>query len=186
MLPSNGANKNGMFRVCRNMPRLLRDIILLVIAVFIIIAVLMASGPDETMERVMKVPDYFRGQLLPKATFNGAKNERQTVVVAAFKHAWKGYKQYAWGHDNLRPDSMRPDDWFGLGMTIVDSISTMIIMDLREEYEESREWVANELHLDVNRRVSLFEVTIRVLGGLLSAYHMSGDAMFLKKSVSNK
>lgn len=173
-----------MYRCWKNMPRLLRDIILLVVAVFIIIILLMASGPDDTIERVMNVPKYFRGQLLQPITFSGPKNERQTAVVEAFKHAWKGYRTYAWGHDNLRPDSMQPDDWFGLGMTIIDSLSTMIIMDLKDEFEEAREWVKNEFHVNVDKTVSLFEVTIRVLGGLLSAYHLSGDVMFLKKSVS--
>lgn len=52
------------------------------------------------------------------------------------------------------------------------------------EYEEAREWVEKNLHFDVNRDVNLFEVTIRVLGGLLSIYHLSGDKMFLKKAVS--
>lgn len=32
--------------------------------------------------------------------------------------------------------------------------------------------------------VNLFESTIRILGGLLSAFHLSGDILFLKKAVS--
>ncbi|MHC5848315.1 glycoside hydrolase family 47 protein, partial [Streptococcus pyogenes] len=34
-----------------------------------------------------------------------------------------------------------------------------------------------------NRDVNLFEVTIRILGGLLATYHLSGDQMFLEKSI---
>lgn len=64
--------------------------------------------------------------------FKGPQNDRQRAVVAAFKHAWKGYKQFAWGHDNLRPISMGSSDWFGLGLTIVDSLDTIYIMDLQE------------------------------------------------------
>lgn len=52
------------------------------------------------------------------------------------------------------------------------------------EFEEARNWVDKHLHFDVNRDVNLFEVTIRVLGGLLSIYHLSGDRMFLNKAVS--
>ena len=37
--------------------------------------------------------------------FRGPTNQRQKAVVDAFKHAWKGYKTYAWGHDHLRPIS---------------------------------------------------------------------------------
>lgn len=39
------------------------------------------------------------------------------------------------------------------------------------------------LKFDKNVEVNLFEVTIRVLGGLLSTYHLSGDKMFLTKAV---
>jgi hypothetical protein len=51
------------------------------------------------------------------------------------------------------------------------------------EFAEAREWVRNSLHFDGNRDVNLFEVTIRVLGSLLSSYHLSGDKMFLDKAV---
>jgi len=51
-------------------------------------------------------------------------------VVAAFKHSWAGYKKYAWGHDNLKPISQYSHEWFGLGLTIVDSLDTMYIMGL--------------------------------------------------------
>jgi len=52
------------------------------------------------------------------------------------------------------------------------------------EFAEARDWVDTSLHFDVNRDVNLFEVTIRVLGSLLSSYHLSGDKMFLDKAVS--
>lgn len=142
--------------------------------------------------------------------FKGPTNDRQRAVVAAARHAWNGYKEFAWGHDNLKPISMGSHDWFGLGLTIVDSLDTLYIMDMQEgdlcgrmedndfhldpptkssistfstEYEEARNWVEHYLKFDVNRDMNLFEVTIRVLGGLLSAYHLSGDKMFLTKSV---
>ena len=52
------------------------------------------------------------------------------------------------------------------------------------EFAEARDWVDTSLHFDVNRDVNLFEITIRVLGSLLSSYHLSGDKMFLDKAVS--
>ncbi|XP_067616779.1 endoplasmic reticulum mannosyl-oligosaccharide 1,2-alpha-mannosidase [Eurosta solidaginis] len=121
--------------------------------------------------------------LAKKQHFHGATNERQSAVVAAFKHSWNGYKKYAWGHDNLKPLTQGSHDWFGLGLTIVDSLDTMYIMGLEDEFSEGREWVSNFLTFDINRDVNLFEVTIRVLGGLLSSYHLSGDKMFLSKSI---
>lgn len=64
--------------------------------------------------------------------FAGSSGERQSAVVKAFLHAWKGYRNYAWGHDHLKPISKSYQNWFGLGLTIVDSLDTMYIMRLKE------------------------------------------------------
>jgi hypothetical protein len=44
-----------------------------------------------------------------------------------FLHCWKSYSQFAWGQDELRPQSQTGFNWLGngLGATIVDSLSTM-------------------------------------------------------------
>jgi hypothetical protein len=44
-----------------------------------------------------------------------------------FLHCWKSYSQFAWGQDELRPQSQAGFNWLGngLGATIVDSLSTM-------------------------------------------------------------
>lgn len=63
--------------------------------------------------------------------FSGATTERQKAVVSAMQHAWKGYKKFAWGHDHLKPISGAYHDWFHLGLTIVDSIDTLYIMNLK-------------------------------------------------------
>ena len=55
---------------------------------------------------------------------------------------------------------------------------------LSTEFLEAKMWVEKNLVFTSNRDVNLFEVTIRVLGGLLSAYHLSGDKVFLNKAVS--
>ncbi|ODN06102.1 Endoplasmic reticulum mannosyl-oligosaccharide 1,2-alpha-mannosidase [Orchesella cincta] len=120
--------------------------------------------------------DYHRLKL------DGPKNQRQQEVVNAFLHAWKGYKTFAWGQDHLRPISKTGQDWFGLALTLIDSLDTMYIMGLQKEYFEARDWVDNSLSFDLNRNVNLFETTIRVMGGLLSAYHLSGDEMFRHKA----
>jgi len=52
------------------------------------------------------------------------------------------------------------------------------------EFSEAREWIEKSLTFDISRDVNLFECTIRVLGGLLSAYHLSQDSLFLTKAVS--
>ncbi|KAL1924216.1 uncharacterized protein VTP21DRAFT_7251 [Calcarisporiella thermophila] len=110
---------------------------------------------------------------------------RRDAVRNAFRHAYNGYRKYAFGHDELKPVSNKPaDPRNGFGATIVDSLDTMYIMGLEEEFKEAREFVAK---LDWNKytdpMVQVFETTIRYLGGLLSAYDMSGDRVFLDKAV---
>ncbi|XP_022046700.2 endoplasmic reticulum mannosyl-oligosaccharide 1,2-alpha-mannosidase isoform X1 [Acanthochromis polyacanthus] len=108
--------------------------------------------------------------------------DRLEAVRDAFRHAWKGYKDHAWGHDELKPISKSFSEWFGLGLTLIDSLDTMWIMGLKEEFAEGRNWVEKELSFNKNVDVNLFETTIRVLGGLLSCYHLSGDQLFLEKA----
>lgn len=232
-----------------------------------------------------------------------ALNKRQLAVIEAFRHAWKGYKEFAWGHDELKPISKSFNEWFGLGLTLIDALDTMWILGLKAglcfacrfprpsfhnqgnleevagrapppffslglrpptknhplseaavseerepnieqikeehpklrnslsarttepgqglgflsqsrqgleadtwasfsfpawekwaqasglpfpnaEFKEAREWVAKELDFKKDVDVNLFESAIRILGGLLSTYHLSGDSLFLEKAVS--
>ncbi|XP_064420479.1 mannosidase, alpha, class 1B, member 1b [Latimeria chalumnae] len=112
----------------------------------------------------------------------GVVNERQKAVIEAFQHAWKGYKDFAWGHDELKPISKSYSEWFGLGLTLLDALDTLWILGLTEEFEEAKKWVVNELSFDKNVDVNLFESTIRIVGGLLSTYHLTGDSIFLEKA----
>ncbi|XP_034064248.1 mannosidase, alpha, class 1B, member 1b isoform X2 [Gymnodraco acuticeps] len=117
---------------------------------------------------------------------SGSSNQSEAslleAVKDAFRHAWQGYKDFAWGHDELRPLSKSYSEWFGLGLTLIDALDTMWILGLKEEFEEARTWVATELTFNKNVDVNLFESTIRILGGLLSTYHLTGDTMFLDKA----
>lgn len=57
---------------------------------------------------------------------------RMEAVREAFRHAWKGYKDFAWGHDELRPISKTYSEWFGLGLTLIDALDTMWILGLKQ------------------------------------------------------
>ncbi|XP_072967314.1 mannosyl-oligosaccharide 1,2-alpha-mannosidase MNS1-like [Typha angustifolia] len=110
-------------------------------------------------------------------------NERREKVKEAMIHAWSSYKKYAWGQDELQPQSRSGINSFGgLGATLVDSLDTLYIMGLHDEFQEAREWVADSLDFNKDYEASVFETTIRVVGGLLSAYDLSGDAIFLEKA----
>ncbi|CAL4093322.1 unnamed protein product, partial [Meganyctiphanes norvegica] len=122
-------------------------------------------------------------QIAPPPGLPHKPTVKQEAIVGAMKHSWKGYKTYAWGHDHLKPVTGSRNDWLRLGLTLIDALDTLWIMDLKEEFNEAREWVAWQLNFDINQDVNLFETTIRVLGGLLSTYHLSKDHIFLDKAI---
>lgn len=61
----------------------------------------------------------------------------------------------------------------GLGWTIIDSLDTMILMNLTAPLVDARKWLQRSLTWDQDQDVNTFETTIRILGGLLSAHYLS-------------
>ena len=101
------------------------------------------------------------------------------------KHAWSGYQKHAFGFDELRPVTKGKDNSFGgIGATIIDSLDTLYIMNFTSEFETAKNWIEKEFDkkLSASGYTSGFECTIRVLGGFLSAYYLSGEMVFLKKA----
>ena len=109
------------------------------------------------------------------------KKEYSEKVKQAFKHAWQAYKQYAWGQDQPKPLSKTFRNWYGesLLMTPVDAFDTMVLMGLKEESEEAKKLIFEKLNINKNISVQTFEIVIRLLGGLISAYQLDGDKRFL-------
>src|SRR2546429_8100353 len=103
-------------------------------------------------------------------------------VRTEFLHAWNNYERYAWGHDALRPLSKTPHDWYGqsLQMTPVDALDTLILMKLDAEAAKAKALIVNDLSFDRDIYVKNFEITIRLLGGLLSSYQLTGDKRLLQ------
>jgi hypothetical protein len=118
-----------------------------------------------------------------KAARENASNAQMAEhVKQEFLHAWNGYKEYAWGHDELRPLSKGYRDWYAssLYMTPVDALDTMVLMGLKKEAAEDRELIDKNLSFDKDISVKNFEITIRMLGGLLSSYQLTGDKRLLE------
>ena len=109
------------------------------------------------------------------------KQKLANEVKAEFLHAWNGYKKYAWGHDDLKPLSKSYHDWYPqpLLMTPVDSLDTMIIMGMKQEADATRRHIVENLSFDKDISVQNFEITIRLLGGLLTNYQLTGDKRLL-------
>lgn len=109
------------------------------------------------------------------------KKQLAEQVKSEFLHAWNGYKKYAWGHDDLKPLSKSYKDWYGqtLLMTPVDSLDTLILLGFKQEADTTRQLITENLSFDKDIYVQNFEITIRLLGGLLSSYQMTGDKKLL-------
>ncbi len=122
-------------------------------------------------------------------------------VRAEMVHAWRGYERYAWGHDELRPVSRTTRDWYAepLLMTPVDALDTLLLMGLDDEAAKARALIVERLGagggaarpatpgaaagataFDLELSVKTFEITIRMLGGLLSGWQMTGDPRLLR------
>lgn len=119
----------------------------------------------------------------PVALSQGRGDGRRLArrVRAEFLHAWRGYVKYAWGHDDLRPLSKKAHDWYeqSLLMTPVDALDTLILMNLKDEARRTKALILANLSFDKDIYVKNFEITIRLLGGLLSSYQLTGDRRLL-------
>ena len=109
------------------------------------------------------------------------KKQMAERVKTEFLHAWNGYKQYCWGHDDLKPISKTCRDWYGtpIYMTPVDSLDSLYLLGFKKEADETREYIVKNLSFDKDISVQNFEITIRILGGLLSSYQIAGDKRLL-------
>ncbi|KZS96315.1 glycoside hydrolase family 47 protein [Sistotremastrum niveocremeum HHB9708] len=117
---------------------------------------------------------------------SAATNKAQ--VVTMFTDAYSVYQKVAFGHDDLEPVSLSFDDSRnGWGATIVDGMSTMLVMGLTDLYQQAVQFAGT---IDFNQSnvpsetVSVFETTIRFVGGFLSAYQLNGeqDKILLEKA----
>ena len=111
--------------------------------------------------------------------------QRAEQVKKEFLFMWRNYEQRAWGMDELHPKTGRGNNnWGNMGVTLVDTLDTLWLMDLKEEFQRASAWVRDSLDFNrVKKQMSFFETNIRMMGGLLSAHDLSGDRMFLDKAL---
>ncbi|XP_006454944.1 hypothetical protein AGABI2DRAFT_176302 [Agaricus bisporus var. bisporus H97] len=128
----------------------------------------------------------------------GADAKKRDAIVEAFQHSWLAYgmnaERDAMGADEYHPISHRGSNFSihgGVGYMVIDAIDTMYLMGLKEEYNRARLWLATEHTFDRNGNFNSFEArrflcpqtTIRVLGGLLSIFHLTEDPLYLEKAI---
>ena len=113
---------------------------------------------------------------------------RQEFVRNMTVGAFSAYRKFAWGRGELRPLNQSayyyPENGQYPGLTIIDSMSTLWVMELKEEWTLGKNWIdtqfPNFVNLDSVVRVQ--EMVFDFLGGLLSAYALSGEQIFLNKA----
>jgi mannosyl-oligosaccharide alpha-1,2-mannosidase len=112
---------------------------------------------------------------------------RKAAVKETFRRCWSSYRLRAFTKDELAPISGGARDSFGAwGATLVDSLDTLWIMGLEDEFAEA---VNAAVDIDFGPKISgeinVFETVIRYLGGFLGAYDISGchDVRLLNKAV---
>ncbi|KAI0247096.1 seven-hairpin glycosidase [Lactifluus subvellereus] len=110
--------------------------------------------------------------------------QRADAVRSAFVHAYNNYATYAAPHDELLPLAKAPVDNFnGWGLSVVDSLDTMWLMGLYEQFDSGLAIVSNiTFSMRPGTYAPFFETIIRYLGGLLSAYALSRDSILLARA----
>lgn len=108
------------------------------------------------------------------------RKEKLSIVKEAAVHSWRGYRDFAFGHDEIRPVTGGFKDPFcGWAATMVDALDTLWIMGMKDEFEEAVRAVGKiDFTTSPRKDIPLFETTIRYLGGLLAAYDVS-DAKYI-------
>ncbi|TYZ61789.1 hypothetical protein PybrP1_004787 [[Pythium] brassicae (nom. inval.)] len=105
-------------------------------------------------------------------------SEEERLVLAdtvkeMFYHAYYGYLENAYPLDALLPISCRGET-FELGkiqmLTLIDTLDTLAILEDAKEFQHAVKLVVSGADFNLDTEVSVFETTIRVLGGLLSAH----------------
>eukprot|EP01079_Euglenida_sp_SAG-EU17-18_P003704 gene3704-4121_t len=110
--------------------------------------------------------------------------ERAAQVKNSFVRAWRAYVDTCSTHleDELRPIAKSCKNWGeanGIGLTLIECLDTLWLMGLKAEFEESVQ-LLRRLSFDQDAPYSLFETTIRALGGLIAAYELSGNRFLLQ------
>ncbi|EFY89258.1 class I alpha-mannosidase 1A [Metarhizium acridum CQMa 102] len=131
--------------------------------------------PTGTAKKIPRIQHVFS----PEAEGPKKKRlQRQAKVREEIQRSWAGYRKYAWMHDELLPVSNQSSDPFcGWSATLVDSLDTLWIAGLKDEFDEAAKAAKNiDFTYTDQVRIPVFETTIRYLGGLIAAYDVSGGA----------
>lgn len=108
-------------------------------------------------------------------------------VRSDFLWAWQHYVDRAFGADQIKPISGGSEDFFveghPVGLSLVEAVDTLWLMGADSEVERAVRWMGENLAFDVDAPFQVFETNIRMVGGLLSAHHCTGEPRLLELAV---
>ncbi|KAL6548347.1 Alpha-mannosidase I mns4 [Orobanche gracilis] len=135
---------------------------------------------DDPMKPLMLIllifSDFLVCGILVDGVIKDEAKQLRDEVRGMFYHAFDGYMTHAFPRDELKPLSCGGEDTLGgYALTLIDSLDTLALLGDREHFASSVEWIGKNIRFDINKTVSLFETTIRILGGLLSAHLIASD-----------
>jgi len=125
----------------------------------------------------------------PTGSADSRDKKRRATIREIFAHGFSGYAQFCYGKGDLRPLSYHCNsngrdmpESPPMGFQLIANIDTFLLMGLHDFYDEARSWIETSLRWNVPIKVSVFETTIRCLGGLISAYQLTNDTLFLNRA----
>jgi mannosyl-oligosaccharide alpha-1,2-mannosidase len=119
-------------------------------------------------------------EIPPPASWRAVAEDVRNEV----RGAWRSYVDRAFGHDQIKPVSGGFEEFFvpdhPVGLTIVEALDTLWLMELDTELEQGLDWVRRNSSFDIDASFQVFETNIRMVGGLLSGYHCVRDPRLLE------
>ncbi|MFT3980755.1 MAG: glycoside hydrolase family 47 protein [Ferruginibacter sp.] len=135
------------------------------------------------MKKILFVFLFTASAAVAQQPFTAAmKEEMRAKVKDAASHAWSGYMNYAWKADDLEPLAKKGTNWYthSMLMTPMDAFDSFVLMGLAQEAADARDLIYTVVHYNIDNEVQVFEVTIRVLGALITAYEKENNPLLLK------
>ncbi|KAF7537644.1 hypothetical protein G7054_g3499 [Neopestalotiopsis clavispora] len=140
--------------------------------------------PTGSPRKLPSVQHDFSSDASPSEERLSVLADRRTAVKDAFVKSWDSYKASAWMYDELRPTSGGGINTLGgWAATLVDALDTMWIMDLKDDFYQAAAAACTIDWETTDTSINMFEITIRHLGGLLSAFDLSQESALLKKAI---
>lgn len=136
------------------------------LSLFVLLLVGSAAAGDSPESR-------FSSSRTASAKRESLQREMRPFVKAMIQHAFEAYKEQAFPQDEVRPIEGGGVNTLGsYALTLIDALDVLALCGLHDEFRRSSRWVQDHVHFDIDKQVSVFETSIRVLGGLLSAHFM--------------